>query len=227
MNKHLIENFFTVLGIARDDQEVPRMIRKTCQVVRFWRQIEAREEGWVFLQDSRKKYNGELCTRFSVLPFSATNLGFFRKIFGRSTAVSYVPDLLCFLFSTTNLGFFRKIVGKSTAVSYVPDLMCFLFSATNLGFFRKIVGRSTATEKSPWNFLELEEFFELDDGEKLEDWDINKEITMEDFLELEDFLEVLDEAQPENLGQDSELKLDDDQHTSGKDLGSSPKASID
>ncbi|KAF3520586.1 hypothetical protein DY000_02060747 [Brassica cretica] len=33
-------------GIARDDQEVPRMIRKTCQVMRFWRQIEAREEGW-------------------------------------------------------------------------------------------------------------------------------------------------------------------------------------
>ncbi|KAG2270611.1 hypothetical protein Bca52824_065166 [Brassica carinata] len=34
------------LGIARDDQEVPSMIRKTCQVMRFWRQIEAREEGW-------------------------------------------------------------------------------------------------------------------------------------------------------------------------------------
>uniref|UniRef100_A0A0D3DJZ5 Uncharacterized protein n=1 Tax=Brassica oleracea var. oleracea TaxID=109376 RepID=A0A0D3DJZ5_BRAOL len=29
----------------RDDQEVPRMIRKTCHVMRFWRQIEAREEG--------------------------------------------------------------------------------------------------------------------------------------------------------------------------------------
>ncbi|KAF3525859.1 hypothetical protein F2Q69_00048837 [Brassica cretica] len=34
------------LGIARDDQEAPGMIRNTCQVMRFWRQIEAREEGW-------------------------------------------------------------------------------------------------------------------------------------------------------------------------------------
>ncbi|KAF2546451.1 hypothetical protein F2Q70_00021555 [Brassica cretica] len=103
------------LGIARDDQEVPRMIRKTCQVMRFWRQIEAREEGWVFQQDSRKKYSVELCPRYAVLPFFATNLGFFGKIVGRSTAVSYVPDLLCFLFSATNLGFFGKIVGRSTA----------------------------------------------------------------------------------------------------------------
>uniref|UniRef100_A0A0D2ZTH9 Uncharacterized protein n=1 Tax=Brassica oleracea var. oleracea TaxID=109376 RepID=A0A0D2ZTH9_BRAOL len=55
----------------RDDQEVPRMIRKTFQVMRFWRQIEAREEG------CQKKCSGELCTRFAVLPFSAIILGIF------------------------------------------------------------------------------------------------------------------------------------------------------
>ncbi|KAF3575302.1 hypothetical protein F2Q69_00059490 [Brassica cretica] len=56
---------------------MPRMIRKTRQVMRFWPQIKAREEGWVFPKDIRKKYSGELCTRFAELPFSATNLGFF------------------------------------------------------------------------------------------------------------------------------------------------------
>ena len=35
---------------------------------------------------------------FVVLLFSASNLGFSRNIFRRSTAVSYVPNLLCFLF---------------------------------------------------------------------------------------------------------------------------------
>ncbi|WZY88797.1 hypothetical protein YC2023_045532 [Brassica napus] len=50
---------------------------------------------------------------------------------------------------------------------------------------------------------------------------------MEDFFELEVFLKGLDEAQPENLCQDSELKLDDNQHTSRKYLKTSPKASID
>ena len=46
-----------------------------------------------------KKYNrGGLCNLFVVLPFSASNLGFSRKIFGRKTAVSYVSYLLCFLF---------------------------------------------------------------------------------------------------------------------------------
>ena len=87
--------------------------------------------------------------RFAALPFSTINLGFFQKIFGRSTAASYVPDFLRFLFSATNLGFFRKIVGRSTAASYVPDLLCFLFSATNLGFFGKIVGRSTTVSYVP------------------------------------------------------------------------------
>ncbi|KAF2595328.1 hypothetical protein F2Q70_00043267 [Brassica cretica] len=50
--------------------------------------------------------------------------------------------------------------------------------------------------------------------------DVDKEITVEDFLELED------EEQPENLGQDLEIKLYDNQHTSGKDLETSSKASI-
>ncbi|KAF3514363.1 hypothetical protein F2Q69_00006389 [Brassica cretica] len=49
---------------------------------------------------------------------------------------------------------------------------------------------------------------------------------MEDSLELEDFLKVLYEAQPEDLGKDSEQKLDDNQHTSGRDLETSPKASV-
>ena len=57
--------------------------------------------------------------------------------------------------------------------------------------------------------------------------DIDKEITIEDFLELDDFLKVLDEALPRDLGQNSEKKLDDDKLTSGKDLETSPKASID
>ncbi|KAG2288359.1 hypothetical protein Bca52824_047963 [Brassica carinata] len=34
------------LGIAREDREIPGMIRKTRQVMRFWPQIKAREEGW-------------------------------------------------------------------------------------------------------------------------------------------------------------------------------------
>ncbi|KAF3534262.1 hypothetical protein DY000_02040041 [Brassica cretica] len=50
---------------------------------------------------------------------------------------------------------------------------------------------------------------------------------MEDFLELEDFLKVLDEAQFEDLGKDSEQKLEDNHHTSGRDMETSPKASID
>ena len=50
---------------------------------------------------------------------------------------------------------------------------------------------------------------------------VDKEITMEDFLELED------EAQPENLDQNLEKKLDDDQLTSGRDLGTSLKVGID
>ena len=51
--------------------------------------------------------------------------------------------------------------------------------------------------------------------------DVDKEVTVEDFLELED------EKLPGNLGQNMEMKFDDDQHTSGKDLETSPKASID
>uniref|UniRef100_A0A0D3E9Y4 Uncharacterized protein n=1 Tax=Brassica oleracea var. oleracea TaxID=109376 RepID=A0A0D3E9Y4_BRAOL len=90
------------LGIARDDREMPRMISKTRQVMKFWPQIKPREDGcyseevqpWGFCnrfaalpfstnnlgffpKDIRKKYSGELCTRFDVLPFSAVNLGFF------------------------------------------------------------------------------------------------------------------------------------------------------
>ena len=51
--------------------------------------------------------------------------------------------------------------------------------------------------------------------------DVDREITMEDCLELED------EAQPENLDQNLEKKLDDDQLTSGRDLGTSLKVGID
>ncbi|KAF3512459.1 hypothetical protein F2Q69_00009165 [Brassica cretica] len=51
--------------------------------------------------------------------------------------------------------------------------------------------------------------------------DVDREITMEDCLELED------EAQPENLDQNLEKKLDDDQLTSERDLGTSLKAGID
>ena len=49
---------------------------------------------------------------------------------------------------------------------------------------------------------------------------------MEGFLELEDFLKVLDQALHEDVGQNSEKKLDDDKLTSGKDLKISPMASI-
>ncbi|KAF3571440.1 hypothetical protein F2Q69_00059588 [Brassica cretica] len=51
--------------------------------------------------------------------------------------------------------------------------------------------------------------------------DVDEEITMEYFLEPKD------EEQPEILGHDLEMKLDDDQNTLGKDLETSPKASID
>nr|VDD31245.1 unnamed protein product [Brassica oleracea] len=51
--------------------------------------------------------------------------------------------------------------------------------------------------------------------------DVDREITMEDFLELED------EAQPDNLDHNLQKKLDDHQHTSEKDLDTSPEASID
>ncbi|KAF3546252.1 hypothetical protein DY000_02009604 [Brassica cretica] len=51
--------------------------------------------------------------------------------------------------------------------------------------------------------------------------DVDREITIEDCLELED------EAQPENLDQNLEKKLDDDQPTSERDLGTSLKAGID
>uniref|UniRef100_A0A0D2ZPN2 Uncharacterized protein n=1 Tax=Brassica oleracea var. oleracea TaxID=109376 RepID=A0A0D2ZPN2_BRAOL len=44
---------------------------------------------------------------------------------------------------------------------------------------------------------------------------------------MEDFLELEDEAQPENLDQNLEKKLDDDQLTSGRDLGTSLKVGID
>ena len=67
-------------------------------------------------------------------------------------------------------------------------------------------------------FLELEEFLELKDGEQLGDLDSSEEVTMEDFLELEEWLEDMD--------QNSKHKLDDDQHTSGKGLQTSPKADI-
>uniref|UniRef100_A0A0D3E7H2 Uncharacterized protein n=1 Tax=Brassica oleracea var. oleracea TaxID=109376 RepID=A0A0D3E7H2_BRAOL len=44
---------------------------------------------------------------------------------------------------------------------------------------------------------------------------------------MEYFLELKDEAQSENLDQNLEKKPDDDQHTSKKDLETSPEASID
>ena len=68
------------------------------------------------------------------------------------------------------------------------------------------------------NFLELEEFLELEDGEKLGDLDSSREVTMKYFLELEEWLEDMD--------QNSENKLDDDEHTSRGDLETSPKANI-
>ncbi|KAF3570172.1 hypothetical protein F2Q69_00059645 [Brassica cretica] len=59
----------------------------------------------------------------------------------------------------------------------------------------------------------------------------NLEIEMRSMMEymitMEDFLELEDEAQPENLDQNLEKKLDDVQHTSEKDLETSPKVSID
>ncbi|WZZ87590.1 hypothetical protein YC2023_116169 [Brassica napus] len=51
--------------------------------------------------------------------------------------------------------------------------------------------------------------------------DVDREFTVEDFLELKD------EAQSENLDQNLEKKPDNDQHTSEKDLETSPEASID
>ena len=50
---------------------------------------------------------------------------------------------------------------------------------------------------------------------------------MEDFSELEDCLKELDGAQHEDLDHNLVKKLDDDQHTSGKDLETSPKEGID
>ncbi|KAJ4901787.1 Uncharacterized protein Rs2_15738 [Raphanus sativus] len=61
------------------------------------------------------------------------------------------------------------------------------------------------------DILELQEFLELKDGEQLGDLDSSREVTIEDLLD-----------------QNSEQKLDDNHHTSGKDLETSPKlASID
>uniref|UniRef100_A0A0D3BGJ2 Uncharacterized protein n=1 Tax=Brassica oleracea var. oleracea TaxID=109376 RepID=A0A0D3BGJ2_BRAOL len=57
--------------------------------------------------------------------------------------------------------------------------------------------------------------------------DVDREITMEDFSELEDYLKELDGAQHEDLDHNLVKKLDDDQHTSGKDLETSPKEGID
>ena len=68
--------------------------------------------------------------------------------------------------------------------------------------------------------ITLENFLELEDEEQSENLDLNREITMKDFLE------IGDDEQIENLGQDSKLKLDVDQHPTGKDLDTSPKASI-
>ncbi|WZZ44879.1 hypothetical protein YC2023_041138 [Brassica napus] len=97
---------------------------------------------------------GGLCNRFVALPFSASNLGFSRKIFGRSTTVSYVPDLLVFRkdirkkfigelctrfvvlpFSSINLGFFRKDIRKKYIGELCTRFAMLLFSAINLGFF--------------------------------------------------------------------------------------------
>ncbi|KAF2587892.1 hypothetical protein F2Q70_00039287 [Brassica cretica] len=63
------------------------------------------------------------------------------------------------------------------------------------------------------DFLELEEFLELEDGEKLGDLVSSREVTMEDFLELEEWL-------------DSEQKLDVERNTTGKDLETSSRATI-
>ncbi|KAH0873032.1 hypothetical protein HID58_070394, partial [Brassica napus] len=68
--------------------------------------------------------------------------------------------------------------------------------------------------------ITLENFLEIEDEEQSENLDLNREITMKDFLE------IGDDEQIENLGQDSKLKLDVDQHPTGKDLDTSPKASI-
>ncbi|KAF2534690.1 hypothetical protein F2Q70_00030028 [Brassica cretica] len=54
--------------------------------------------------------------------------------------------------------------------------------------------------------------------------EVDKEIAMEDFLELVDFVKLEDDEQPENLGHDLEMKLD--QLTLGRDLGTSLKAGI-
>ncbi|KAF3501422.1 hypothetical protein F2Q69_00043729 [Brassica cretica] len=55
--------------------------------------------------------------------------------------------------------------------------------------------------------------------------DIEKKITMEDFLDLEEFFEL--EEWLEDMDHNLKKKLDDDQHTSGGDLETSPTASID
>ena len=65
----------------------------------------------------------------------------------------------------------------------------------------------------------MEDLLELEDREQLGYLDSSREVTMEDCLELEEWLE--------DMGQNSEKKLDDDQHTTRKDLETSPKASID
>ncbi|KAF3505882.1 hypothetical protein F2Q69_00007081 [Brassica cretica] len=63
----------------------------------------------------RKRFTGgDTISRFAFF-----SLRFFRKIFGRSTAASYVPDFLCFLFSATDLGFFRKIVKEKSRARFI------------------------------------------------------------------------------------------------------------
>ncbi|KAF2607062.1 hypothetical protein F2Q68_00044148 [Brassica cretica] len=85
---------------------------------------------------------------------------------------------------------------------------------------RQIVDPIMAKGNEHHGFGELSGVDELEDEEQSENLDLNREITMKDFLE------IGDDEQIENLGQDSKLKLDVDQHPTGKDLDTSPKASI-
>ncbi|KAF2568938.1 hypothetical protein F2Q68_00025712 [Brassica cretica] len=80
----------------------------------------------VFPKDIRKKYSGDLCARLAELPFSATNLGFFRKIFGRSTVMGLLPSfgplLVCLRMisreGVLDMAFLRRFQRKKTTVCF-------------------------------------------------------------------------------------------------------------
>ncbi|KAF2566929.1 hypothetical protein F2Q68_00025462 [Brassica cretica] len=126
MNKHLVENFLAFrnsqgrLRDAKKDQEdsLGDEVLATDQGERGRMVLsDSMEINFVSLKVIWKQYSrGGFVTDWLCFPFRTINLGFFRKIFGRSTAASCIPDLLCFLFfSGTNLGFLRKIFGGSRA----------------------------------------------------------------------------------------------------------------